>query len=185
VPDEALSELTVAPVAWPADHDAVVEFLTAHEWPFHAASRLTRQAAAAVEIATDDVASFWIRAGDTNIGLIRLLDLGDLEDGSPLFDLRIGTRDRGRGVGRRAVEWLTEHLFAISPSLHRIEATTRSDNLAMQAVFRHSGYRQEARMVEAWKNADGSRSDTLGYAILRREFAQRRVADPLRERQLP
>ncbi len=28
-------------------------------------------------------------------------------------------------------------------------------------------------MLEAWKNADGSRSDTLTYAILRREFTAR------------
>jgi hypothetical protein len=28
-------------------------------------------------------------------------------------------------------------------------------------------------MVEAWKNADGSRSDTLIYATLRQEFTAR------------
>jgi hypothetical protein len=61
----------------------------------------------------------------------------------------------------------------------------------MQAVFARCGYRQEGRMVEAWKNADGSRSDTLLYAILRQEFTARsrdeRAAcgDPSSSRQRP
>lgn len=121
-------------------------------------------------MAGDDIATFWIRDGEDTIGLIRLFDLDDLDNGSPLFDLRIDENHRGRGIGRFAVRWLTAHLFTTYPGLHRIEATTRSDNLAMQAVFAHCSYRQEGRMLEAWKNADGTRSDTLTYAILRREF---------------
>ena len=54
--------------------------------------------------------------------------------------------------------------------LHRIEATTRHDNLAMQAAFAHCGYRLEGRMIEGWSNAKGTRSDTLTYATLRREW---------------
>jgi len=76
-------------------------------------------------------------------------------------------------MGRFAVNWLTTYLFTIYPGLHRIEATTRSDNAAMQAVFARCGYRREGTMVEAWKNADGTRHDALGYAILRREFSAR------------
>jgi RimJ/RimL family protein N-acetyltransferase len=167
------SALVVEPLAWPADADIVVSFLTAHEWPFHGVSRLTPEAAAAVRVVSDDIASFWIRDSDRVVGLIRLLDLDDLDNGSPLFDLRIATRDRGRGIGRFAVGWLTAHLFTTYLGLHRIEATTRSDNAAMQAVFARCGYRQEGRMLEAWKNANGSRSDTLTYGILRREFTAR------------
>ena len=170
--NEALSAaLAIDPVAWPADASAVVSFLTTHEWPFHGASRLSADAAAAVPVAAGDVASFWIREGDQAVGLIRLLDLDDVDDGSPMFDLRIATRHRDRGIGRFAVDWLTTHLFTTYPDLHRIEATTRADNAAMQAVFAHCGYRHEGTMVEAWKNADHSRSDCLVYAILRREFA--------------
>jgi RimJ/RimL family protein N-acetyltransferase len=135
--------------------------------------RLTAEAAASVLIANDDVASFWIRDRHEVVGLIRLFDLGDLDIGSPLFDLRIATRHRGRGIGRFAVDWLTAHLFTTYPSLHRIEATTRSDNAAMQAVFAHCGYRLEGTMVEAWKQADGTRYDSLIYAILRRESTAR------------
>ena len=173
VNDGSTSALVVQPLVWPADADIVVTFLTAHEWPFHGVPRLSPETAAGVRVAADDVASFWIRDGDRVIGLIRLFDLDDLDDGSPMFDLRIATTQRGRGIGRFAVDWLTAHLFTNYPVLHRIEATTRSDNAAMQAVFARCGYRQEGRMLEAWKNADGSRSDTLAYAILRREFTAR------------
>ena len=171
---EAPSEaLAIDPVAWPADASAVVSFLTSHEWPFHGASRLSADAAAAVRVATGDVASFWIRDGDEAVGLIRLMDLDDVDDGSPMFDLRLATTHRGRGIGRYAVDWLTTHFFTTYPDLHRIEATTRADNAAMQAVFARCGYRHEGTLVEAWKNADHSRSDCLVYAILRREFAAR------------
>ncbi len=167
------SALVVEPLTWPADADIVVSFLTAHEWPFHSVPRLSPDKAAHVPVAADDIASFWIRDSDQVVGLIRLFDLDDLDNGSPLFDLRIATKQRGCGIGRFAVDWLTAHLFSTYPGLHRIEATTRSDNAAMQAVFARCGYRREGRMLEAWKNADGSRSDTLTYAILRRDFTAR------------
>ena len=157
------------PVNWPDDAPTVFELLVANEWPFHGVPHLTPADAARVRVASDDVASFWIREGDEAIGLVRLLDLTDVDDGSPVFDLRIAENHRGRGIGRRAVTWLTDHLFRTYPALHRIEATTRDDNVAMQAVLARCGYRLEGRFVEAWLNADGTRSDTLVYAILRGE----------------
>ena len=161
------------PVSLPRDADAVTEFLVANTWPFHGTPSLTPAGAAAVTVVSDDVASFWVREGDATVGLVRLLDLADLDDGSPLFDLRIAEGHRGRGIGRQAVAWLTDHLFTSHPELHRIEATTRADNAAMQAVFAHCGYRREGRFVDAWKQADGTRHDALVYAILRREHRLR------------
>ena len=157
-------------LVWPDDAEAAMRFLTSNEWPFHGSPRLSHDQAARVSLAGDDIASFWIRADTERIGLIRAFDLDDLDDGSPLFDLRIAEGHRGRGVGRAAVTWLTDHLFRTYVELHRIEATTRHDNLAMQRVFERCSYRLEGRMLEAWKNADGTRSDTLTYAILRREW---------------
>lgn len=149
---------------------AVVSFLAGNRWPFHGVPDLTPGAAAEVAVASDDVASFWIRDDEHGtVGLIRLLDLDDVEDGSPRFDLRIGEAHRGRGIGRQAVEWLTAHLFGAHPGLHRIEATTRADNAAMRAVLERCGWRLEGRFVEAWRQSDGTRHDALAYAILRRE----------------
>lgn len=161
---------TFESVVWPDDHDAVIGFLMSSEWPFHATPLLEHDQAAQFSVVGDDTASFWIRVGTERIGLIRAFDLDDIDDGSPLFDVRIAGHHRSRGVGSAAVAWLTDHLFTTHSELHRIEATTRHDNLAMQRVFNHCEYRLEGRMIEAWKNVDGSRSDSLTYAILRREW---------------
>jgi hypothetical protein len=71
------------------------------------------------------------------------------------------------------VDWLTSRLFTTYSDLHRVEATTRSDNAAMQAVFARCGHRREGTLREAWKNADGTRHDALVYAVLRPEWIAR------------
>lgn len=168
--------VTFEAVQWPDDADAVVRFLTSSEWPYHGTSELTAEQAASITIADEETASFWVRDADLPIGLIRVFELSDLAVGSPLFDLRLVDTHRGRGIGPAAVRWLTSHLFTEHPGLIRIEATTRHDNMAMQKVFDRCGYRQEGRLVEAWVNADGSRFDTLIYAILRREWPLSRAS---------
>ncbi len=157
------------PLQWPKDSDAVANFLASNEWPFHGTPTLSVSEAAAVSVAGDDIQTFWIVDGDARIGLIKLFGLSDLGTGSPMFDLRIAESHRGRGIGVLAVRWLTEHLFSTYEAAYRIEATTRADNVAMQSVFNRCGYRLEGRFVEAWVNSDGTRSDALSYAILRRE----------------
>lgn len=185
--------LSFVPVVMPDDSAAAVEFLVSSEWPFHGTPRLTRDGAASIALVGDDVASFWIRDDDRPVGVIRAFDLDDLVTGSPLLDVRIAETHRGRGVGSAAVAWLTGHLFDEHDELHRIEATTRGDNVAMQRVFDRCGYRLEGRMVEAWAQADGTRFDSLTYAILRREHRtvgatrpatgpELHAAEPLRER---
>lgn len=162
------------PLVWPDDVEAAITLLTSNEWPYHAISTLSAEQAGAIDLAGDDVATFWVCADEQRIGLIRVFDLTDLPMGSPLFDVRIAQAHRGRGVGRAAVSWLTEHLFGTHAELHRIEATTRHDNVAMQRVLDRCGYRLEGRMLEAWTNSDGSRADTWTYAILRREWLMHR-----------
>ena len=157
------------PLRWPEDSEAVIEFLVSNEWPFHGTPNLSAREAAAAGVTGDDIRTFWIRDHDTRVGLIKLFDLGDLETGSPMFDLRIAESHRGRGIGTVAVRWLTGHLFSTYQAAHRIEATTRADNIAMQSVFDRCGYSLEGRFVEAWVNSDGTRSDALSYGILRRE----------------
>lgn len=163
--------LEFEPVRWPTDASAVIDFLVGSAWPFHGVARLTREHAAAIEVSGDDVAAFWVRSGDDTVGLLRAFDLADIDDGSPLLDIRIAEGHRGRGIGTASVRWLTSHLFDSYPGLRRIEATTRHDNHAMRAVFTACGYRLEGRLVEAWGSADGTRFDTLIVAILRREWA--------------
>lgn len=162
-------DLQFEPLNLPHDGPAVVEFLSTNGWPFHSDPHLSSDTAAQVRVESDDLAALGIYEGAAIVGLLRLMDLADLEVGSPLFDLRIAEEHRGRRIGRRAVTWLTDYLFTTYPAPHRIEATTRDDNAAMQSVLERCGYRLEGRFVEAWTNADFTRSDALSYAILRRE----------------
>ena len=157
-------------VVVPGDIDTVVAFLSANEWPFHGRSTLSLDEAATVTMSGAGIESYWIVDDDAVVGLVRLLDLDDVADGSPLFDLRIGVRHRGRGLGTLAVRWLTTHLFERYELLHRIEATTRDDNVAMRSVLERCGYRIEGELREAWRNDDGSRSNTIVYGLLRPEW---------------
>lgn len=158
-------------VAWPADAEAAVAFLSSNEWPYHGQPVLSAEQAAGVTLVGDDVRSFWVEDGGETIGLIRVFDLDDVATGSPLLDVRIAQAHRGRGVGTAAVSWVVDHLFSTYEELHRIEATTRHDNLPMHRVFDRCGFRLEGRLIEAWANADGSRADSWIYAILRREWS--------------
>ena len=62
---------------------AIVAFLTGSDWPFHGATRLSVTEAQAINISNDETRSFWIRDTGTVVGLVRLLDLDDVDEGSP------------------------------------------------------------------------------------------------------
>jgi RimJ/RimL family protein N-acetyltransferase len=149
----------------------IVSFLTGSDWPFHGVARLSVEEAEAISVADAATSSFLIRRAGTAVGLVRLLDLDDVDDGSPLFDLRIASGHRGQGFGTAAVKWLSSYLFVEYPVLHRIEATTRSDNSAMIAVLERCGYHHEGLLREAWKGRDGLRHDTMVYGLLRPEWS--------------
>lgn len=155
------------PVALPDDHSALVAFLCSEAWTFHATEHLTPDDIAEMGFVDDATESHWVIVDDQRVGLVRLFDLDDIPDGAPLFDIRLATNHRGRGLGGSAVRWLTDHLFSSFPDLHRIEATTRDDNVAMQRVLARCGYTLEGRLRESWQTADGGRRDTLLYGVLR------------------
>ena len=154
-----------------AEADAIVGFLLGSDWPFHGAARLSVVEAEAVTVSNAETSSFWIRDAGAVVGLVRLLDLDDVEDGSPRFDLRIASGYRGQGYGTAAVKWLSDHLFVEYPVLHRIEATTRSDNSAMIAILNRCGFHHEGLLREAWRSRDGSRHDTMLFGLLRRDWS--------------
>ena len=154
-----------------ADSAALVELLSGDEWPFHGTSRPSRETVegwlAAGSFTGSEVRSFWIREGEATAGVVALRDLGDP---TPVFDLRLRTAYRGRGIGTAAVRWLTDHLFTEFPEILRIEGHTRRDNLAMQRAFERSGYVREAHHRQAWPSSDGSVHDSFGYAVIRQDW---------------
>lgn len=116
-------------------------------------------------------ASFWILNGESDvIGLVRLFDLDDIDDGYPLFDLRIRTKHRGVGVGKSAVKWLTRYLFEKHTQLDRIAGTTRVDNLAMRKLFKSCGFAKEGHYRKDWASSNGESLDTVKYGILRQDW---------------
>jgi RimJ/RimL family protein N-acetyltransferase len=151
-----------------AGSHTVVDFLTGEEWPFHGRSRLTAEQAGRIRLGPpDEVRAFWVLEHDQPVGFLRLFDLEDADDGSVQFDLRITASRRGQGFGRQAVDWLTRYLFEHFAGLHRIEAATRWDNLAMRTVLEHNHYRLEGCLRETWRRDDGTRLDTALYGRLR------------------
>ncbi|WP_369345648.1 GNAT family N-acetyltransferase [Caldalkalibacillus mannanilyticus] len=73
--------------------------------------------------------TYWIEYHNEKIGLIIIHDINDT---IPLFDIRLGNNVRGKGFGTKAVQWIVEYIFSLPDKKIRIEAYTRSDNLAMR-----------------------------------------------------
>ncbi|MFN7695805.1 MAG: GNAT family N-acetyltransferase [Burkholderiales bacterium] len=161
--------ITLTPVDLHSERDEVVGFLSSQQWPYHATSNLDARDIAAMSFALPETASFWVLDDGARVGLIRLQDLADIEDGSPVVDLRLASDVRGRGVGRLALGLLCDLSFTRWPELRRIEGTTRDDNAAMQRVFEVCGFQREGCLRETWPTQEGRWRDTLVYGLLRRE----------------
>jgi RimJ/RimL family protein N-acetyltransferase len=162
--------ITLTPLELPSELQDVVEFITSQPWPYHAIPFPDAGNVSTMALAAPETASFWVVADGNRIGLIRLQDLDDIGEGSPVFDLRLAANARGRGVGRIALRLLCELSFSRWPELHRIEGKTRDDNFAMQRIFEICGFRCEGRLRETWPTSEAKWHDTLVYGILRREW---------------
>ncbi len=169
-------DLEFKPLVLPNESERLAELLSSEEWPFHSDSKVSRDRIFELinkgYYSGPNHATFWIldSAQDQRIGFIRLFDLEDIGDGSPLFDLRILSSYRGKGIGKKAVLWLTNFLFEKWPELNRIEGTTRVDNLAMRAIFKKCGYVKEGHYRQAWPTQDGRKLDAVQYTILREDW---------------
>lgn len=158
------------------DAHALADFLLGNIWPFHGGSPPARETILKrVEDGvywSDSQRAFWIidEATGEKVGLVHLREIGD---GAPLFDLRIASEHRGRGIGLEALGWLTGYVFEHYPSIHRIEGYTRQDNIAMRRTFRKGGYIKEAHHRQAWGSSDGTRYDAIGYAIIRHDWKEK------------
>jgi RimJ/RimL family protein N-acetyltransferase len=168
--------ISFSPLSFPADEEALVSFLTSEEWPFHVNLRLSREKAHSMIaegiFSGSNHESFWIKDEGVTIGFLRLTDLDDVDDGFPLFDLRIKAAQRRRGVGAAAVKWIADYLFGKYPGLDRIAASTRADNLAMRKVLRRSGFAKEGHSRQSWPGEDRIVHDSVTYGILRSDWEQ-------------
>ncbi|ATG50343.1 GNAT family N-acetyltransferase [Brachybacterium vulturis] len=154
------------------DHDTLVEFMTRNEFPFHVHPRW---GAAEVDAAIgkgayrdEDHDSFWIDHHD--LGRLGVLRLEDLSDDAPLFDLRLDTPFRGRGLGVDVLRAVTDHVFGTMPAVKRFEGQTREDNIAMRRIFVRCGWLKEAHYREGWPVDGGTPLAAVAYGILRHDW---------------
>jgi RimJ/RimL family protein N-acetyltransferase len=152
--------------------DTLVEFLTSDTWGFYGTPNLNPE-----RIRTsyknhfytgENCKTFWVILDqDTKVGMIRIYDL---QDGDPLFDIRILSKYKGMGIGTITVKWLVNYVFNNFTDKERIEANTRQDNYAMRCVFHECGFVKEAHHRKAWVGQDGIPYDAVGYGITREDW---------------
>lgn len=57
---------------------------------------------------TDTAMTFSVLHGGVREGFVRIFDL---DDDTPMFDVRLRQRAHGLGIGTATVQWLVEHVF--------------------------------------------------------------------------
>jgi RimJ/RimL family protein N-acetyltransferase len=109
--------------AGPARRRSHIHGLLAGEiWPFHSggpidAEAVTRRVANG-EYNTASVHTYWIVVDGERCGFVKAFEV---DDGTPLFDLRVAATHRGRGIGTAALVWLIAYLFDLLPGINRVE----------------------------------------------------------------
>ena len=162
----------------------LISFMTNNHWEFHANPRPTeKQIVEAFQSGwyEEDRETFWIEKQNEKIGLIIIHDISDT---IPLFDIRLANDVRGKGYGTKAVKWLIDYIFSLPDRKIRIEAHTRSDNLAMRKTLSHCGFVKEGYFRQAWENTDGTVSDSICYAIIRSDW-ENQVVTPIKLNEWP
>ncbi|MEQ2528411.1 GNAT family protein [Bacillaceae bacterium CLA-AA-H227] len=156
--------------------DDLVSFLTSEEWAFHSQPKPSYEEILSRYHEGSSAEAFWIERENIKIGL---LTIHDISDTIPSFDIRLGSNFRGQGFATEAIRWMIEYLFQLPDKKIRVEAYTRSDNIAMRKTLHKCGFVKEGYLREAWEHADGSVSDMMLYSIIRRDWESRSLT-PIR-----
>lgn len=153
------------------DRAELITFLHANRFPFHVNAEVS-EAEAAQRIDRGgfdgpDNIGYWISCDDEHCGYVVF---AEMDDGTPLIDLRLADGWRGQGIGSTALAAATDLVFRRYPDINRIEGNTREDNSAMRRVFQKCGYVKEAHCRDAWPVFQGHPLAAVAYAILRRDW---------------
>ncbi|WP_312349440.1 GNAT family protein [Actinomyces sp.] len=155
-----------------ADREEVVAFLSRNHFPFHVVPSSTpEKVRARIEEGAyggADTAPFWV--DDPRLGRLGIVVLLDLDDDSPMFDIRLDGAHRARGLGVPVLKVVTTHVFTTMPGARRFEGQTREDNIAMRRVFTHCGFVKEAHCRQGWPVEGGEPLASVAYAILRSDW---------------
>lgn len=151
------------------------QLFVGNEWPFHFPkietpesfqSRINRK-----QFEGKEKKTFLIKNKNSLIGYVKIFDLGEdkLNDEIPLFDIRIAATARGKGIGKQAVQFLSDWVFNNYPNKYKIEATTRIDNIAMRKVLKACNFIKEAHYRNGWETAT-KRVAAIGYGLLKTDW---------------
>lgn len=159
------------------DIDTLIEFLTSDTWEFYGIPNprpeKIRNSYENNAYTGGDCRTFWVISDeDIKVGMVRIFDL---ENGDPLFDIRILSKYKGLGIGTKTVKWMVNFIFNNYPDKKRIEGNTRQDNYAMRRVFNKCGFVKEAHHRRAWVGIDGIPYDAIGYGIIKEDWLEVKV----------
>jgi RimJ/RimL family protein N-acetyltransferase len=161
----------------PSEISSLIDFLTSDTWPFHLVEKPEPEKI--MEhfnnglYFDEDNRTFWILSDKgERIGIVRIFDL---TMHSPMFDLRIRSPYRRKGLGEKALRWLAEYVFTTWPEKTRLDGETRRDNKAMRGLFRKCGFVKEAHYRKAWPDQYGNVYDSVGYGILKEDWEKNKI----------
>ena len=154
--------------------EELVALLSGSRWPFQRSDAPTpeqcRSWIAEGVFSGHEQELHWVVApGGERVGTLHLEELGDP---TATTDFRLRADMRGRGYGRSMARFAADRVFSARPHVVRVEAETRVDNAAMRRVLSTSpGWVLEAYDRRAWRDSAGCYHDSVGYAILRDDWA--------------
>ncbi len=155
----------------PEDADKLAQWISSDKWPFHGnpepEPEKVKKWISDGFFDGDENRTFWILAEGENVAA-GLISLHEFTDDTPIFDIRIRSEFRGKGIGKSAVKWLAEYVFTKTEK-ERIEGHTRADNAAMRKVFRDCGWVKEAHHRKCWPDNEGYKHDSVTYAVLKED----------------
>ena len=154
------------------ESDKLEIFLTTENWPFHGSENPTMEKVkkwiSDGDFTGEDNRTFWIYLMNNPVP-IGIVFLHELTDYTPIFDLRVLSKVRNKGIGKKVLKWLTRYVFTETDK-HRIEGHTRVDNIPMQKVFKSCGWVKEAYYRQAWPDSNKQFYDAVTYAILKSDW---------------
>ncbi len=156
----------------PKDFKTLEKWLCADTWDYFGKSKLTPEDIKESTFFNEETKCFWVSNEEkVKVGFIKIFDLND---STPLFDIRLKTEFRSLGFGEKAVKWIVDYIFTTFDKL-RLEAFTREDNLAMRKILLKSGFVKEAHHRKAWNSDSGVLYDAVGYCILKEDWQNKKL----------
>lgn len=157
------------------EQEPLIHFLTTNIWPYHVNSHPGRELIEkAIEeggYESDDVKTFWVESNNgEKLGVVQIYDI---QDEIPVFDIRIAERHREQGYGLKTLGLITDYIFTLPDKKIRLEGHTRQDNVAMRKTFERVGFVKEAHFRKAWYAPKTEEYyDAITYGITREDYLE-------------